>query len=573
MVLTACGGGGDGTSAGEPSSGILEAGNVRGLHFETATQSGTTDAQGTFTYLPGESVTFSIGELRLGAAPGAAKISLFTLAGLTPPTTELSLRAQLDRTRRLATPLARAMNLARLLIALDADHNPDNGIDLTGRDRQLAGKQIDFGVSVGAFANRLERLAPDLTRNIPLSRPLTFLYAASNIMVAAHAPIRYEERQGAGLAFTTTVSYFPNGALAGEVTESNFVILGLNNQSNSYTYDALGRMTSRESAYLPVPFGGDTVSRLVKVYDPLGNLTSSVQEQLAGSGVLNSRYTATGTPDARGLYAEWISTEDLNGDGVPERRSTVLRTYDTRGNTVSTVVNDDTNADGRIDAITRFTDTFDASDRLQTELYEADSNADGVVDARSTVTYQPPANRVVAWTIVTDDDADGVVDQREYNRVTYDAAGNQVAWNGYGDLGTDDSTYSREEFLMTYDSERRLLAQVSTHDFDVDGVIDLREVITNVYDTHGNLLSLDRQVDRATPFDIVRQLSTYEYGANGERTAFTTRLDVDGDGTFEADIATQVTSAEFTNGVPMLGYEYFESPNLFTPGAVVVAGF
>src|SRR6476646_9328075 len=97
-VLSACGGSSDSGNSGQAEvSGVFQAGGAQGVHYSTPTRSGSTDAAGTFKYLPGETVSFSIGAIQLGSAPGAASVTIFTLSGSTPPTTELALRRELDR--------------------------------------------------------------------------------------------------------------------------------------------------------------------------------------------------------------------------------------------------------------------------------------------------------------------------------------------------------------------------------------------------------------------------------------------------------------------------------------------
>ena len=76
----------------------------------------------------------------------------------------------------------------------------------------------------------------------------------------------------------------------------------------------------------------------------------------------------------------------------------------------------------------------------------------------------------------------------------------------------------------------------------------------------------------AAPFGIAQQLVTYEYGTSGERTSWRSRLDIDGDGVFEFDFNTQVTSQEFTDGVLMLGYQYFEGSEIVVVGGGVILG-
>src|SRR5690348_9414181 len=126
LVLALAGCGGNDHKAPAELTGKLQGGHVQGVSWHTPTHWGSTDVNGGFTYLPGETVTFSLGDVELGAAPGAPDITLFTLAGLTPPTTERTLRLQLDRAMRMSTPFTRAINIDALLIALDADGNPDN---------------------------------------------------------------------------------------------------------------------------------------------------------------------------------------------------------------------------------------------------------------------------------------------------------------------------------------------------------------------------------------------------------------------------------------------------------------
>ncbi len=86
---------------------------VEGLSFSTGSTEGKTNAQGNFTYRRGESVEFSIGDLKLGSASGAAIVSP---KDLIPDAQDSSDPA--------------AINLARLLQSLDADGNLSNGIQL-----------------------------------------------------------------------------------------------------------------------------------------------------------------------------------------------------------------------------------------------------------------------------------------------------------------------------------------------------------------------------------------------------------------------------------------------------------
>jgi len=100
---------------------------VAGLQFSTDTQSGTTDADGTFTYAAGEDVTFSIGDIVLPPVEGADVITPLDVFG----------------TDNIGDPSV--MNLARLLQTLDVDGNADNGIVLgDNASASATGLTVDF---------------------------------------------------------------------------------------------------------------------------------------------------------------------------------------------------------------------------------------------------------------------------------------------------------------------------------------------------------------------------------------------------------------------------------------------
>ena len=132
LLISACGGGGsDGADPGtapKASIGIFEDSPVAGLFYETATRSGFTNSSGEYEYLPTETITFSIGGIVLGSATGSEVITPLTLvAGAT------------DATHPEVT------NIVRLLMTLDNDGNPDNGISISTETAAAAVNQsVDF---------------------------------------------------------------------------------------------------------------------------------------------------------------------------------------------------------------------------------------------------------------------------------------------------------------------------------------------------------------------------------------------------------------------------------------------
>ncbi|MGC0153391.1 cytochrome c peroxidase [Chromobacterium vaccinii] len=113
LLLAGCSGG---PAATPPQTGRFIDSAVSGLDYETPTRAGKTTDNGEFHYLNGETVTFRLGRLTLGAAAGSPVLTPLTLAG----------------TQDASHPAA--LKIARLLLTLDRDDNPANGIQIDPAD-------------------------------------------------------------------------------------------------------------------------------------------------------------------------------------------------------------------------------------------------------------------------------------------------------------------------------------------------------------------------------------------------------------------------------------------------------
>lgn len=138
-LLTACGSSSDDDSSsggGAPSSslqtGVFTDGPVANIRYETSSGlTGTTDAQGQFQYNTGDSVTFYLGDIKLGSSEAQAHVTPLDLSPDSP---------------------VRATNLLILLQSLDSDHDHSNGISIS--DDVLAalkGKTLDLSVDTEQF--------------------------------------------------------------------------------------------------------------------------------------------------------------------------------------------------------------------------------------------------------------------------------------------------------------------------------------------------------------------------------------------------------------------------------------
>lgn len=96
-----------------PETGHFIDAPVAGVDFDTSSNKGKTDTNGAFDYIPGETVTLSIGDLILGNALAMHKITPMDLVG----------------TENLND--VKAINMARILQSLDNDQDPKRGIFIT----------------------------------------------------------------------------------------------------------------------------------------------------------------------------------------------------------------------------------------------------------------------------------------------------------------------------------------------------------------------------------------------------------------------------------------------------------
>ena len=284
VTLLFAGCGDDGSPSDTELSGEFQAGRVSGLRYVTPTRSGVTDSNGTFKYLAGESVTFSVGAIALGHAPGAAQITPFTLAGMTPPTTELALRRELDRASRTTSNFVHAVNLMRLSLALDVDHDPANGIDLRGRDAALASATLNLIRPFPNLWTSREARARSHAQHAALAADRPFVSRARNRGAGARADelrlrlrLRRVFHPDYHLHSTTRMARWNPGA--------SFDGLLSFGSSISYGYDALGRMTySRNEQDI---FSGSSSAKrsgtMIRMATPRRARTSSIRARMARS--------------------------------------------------------------------------------------------------------------------------------------------------------------------------------------------------------------------------------------------------------------------------------------------------
>lgn len=137
LLLTACGSDDDdsGTkaSSSELSTGVFVDAAVGGVDYSTGSQQGITNEKGEFQYTEGENITFSIGDLVFPSVKAGGTITPLEIAN----TEDINSN--------------KVINMIRLLISLDEDGDPSNGITITEMAKASA-TVVNFDLPVEEFA-------------------------------------------------------------------------------------------------------------------------------------------------------------------------------------------------------------------------------------------------------------------------------------------------------------------------------------------------------------------------------------------------------------------------------------
>jgi hypothetical protein len=200
FLLAGCGGGGGagGTVATSDApvklKGVFLDSAVAGINYRTASGSGQTNAAGEFSYVSGETVTFSIGSVDLPPALASATITPLNLANTTDSNNQV------------------VGNILVLLQSIDADGDPSNGIQILPAAHVAATSPIDFNVTPAAF-----RVSAAVTSLVTKSGSTN-----SAPVSLASATSHFETVLGISSATQSTNSSSPSGvATTGSASSTN----------------------------------------------------------------------------------------------------------------------------------------------------------------------------------------------------------------------------------------------------------------------------------------------------------------------------------------------------------------
>jgi hypothetical protein len=279
LMLSACGGGGGNSSGGNGDGNTTLTGQVSGisgLSFKTIntddieTRSGVINQNNEFEYEDGETITLYLGGAELASATASTNMNLFDFFPNLPDDAA-TLRKQLRQpfysrerlqavprgsyyTKNQSTPLDRASNIMRLLLALDEDQDSTNGIDLLTDDwiTKLANESdvsLNLDANMFEFSDSQAMLAfqhtYSLSINMDISEPLATLYDMAQVTIPTQRREGYNS-QGLTPPNSGTYEYDDQQRIIKEVKTTSYEYLQdgtpPNHRIYTYEYDAKGNL-------------------------------------------------------------------------------------------------------------------------------------------------------------------------------------------------------------------------------------------------------------------------------------------------------------------------------------------
>lgn len=448
-----------------PQTGYFVDSPVAGVAYSTPTHSGVTGADGAFTYLPGEIVTFRIGGITLGAGQGQPLMTPFDLFdGAQVPTSQQALVSEINRytvdDQRLPGTL-RAVHLLRVLQALDSDGDPDNGITIhPDMAALLDAVNFDLATDKYKFNWMDESLAQHLRRGVAAGA-LVWVKAPSAERAMAH----FLAAQDIVIQTSRVTS------MSEDHNNDGFI-----DERKEYRYDADGYLVEE---YTDRGNNGVFERTHTMSYNAQGQL---LEESQADTTALGWSWSSQSVYDDAGRML--ARNKDNDGDSILDRCETYL--YDADGNLTRKEVDND--CDGGANLIMAY--TYDALGNLTLE--QQDWSGSGVWEAVYSKSYASSAAPFSPTEELRDHNGDGVQDWRKES--TYNTAGYVLSEH----TDSDGDGWADSIYHYTYDSYGRRLATIAV--FDGDGVPSSLETFT--YDTLGNLVQDDSDAGADGVVDI-----------------------------------------------------------------------
>ena len=533
-LLSACGGGGKGDKdpvtpvATGVISGISGLGYKTFLADNTEKNSGVINADNEFIFedQAAKTITLYLGGAEIATATANSTMSLMDFFP-DLPTSEKAFRTSLRKpefTQELlqsssraqgivnsqgsTNALYKASNIMRLLVALDNDNNPDNGLDLLTNDWQTqltneSGETLNFTDNMFNFESSQAMLAfqekYDVSISMDPATPLATLYELTNTLLLAHRRNGY-----------TTPTITPRSTV-------------------TYEYDAQQRLTKET-----IVGNGTTVKTYS--YDDNGNINTNARSTFDGNNVLTSSTEETYKYNSFGKKIR--VTEDRNTDPSNSEFTRVVTEYSYLNDRVymtKQYTKQDDTGDNSFEWFSTRSYAFNENNQKISETHEdVDQNGDRL-ELNYIYSYEYNGNNKISQQIFKHDYSGDtpIIDTAAFayatNSITRtEQSGNytEVITETFNDAGqiltktrsekTNDYLNGQGDITYTYDDSGRLTSCTTQKDTNGDASIDFALRIINSYNDSG-LASITRESDYDNDgiFDADSERSA-NYGDNGE---------------------------------------------------------
>lgn len=466
IALTGCGGGGDSssnTTAPNIKTGTFTDSPVKGLFYETKTQSGLTNEAGEFNYIEGETITFKLGASVLGIASAEEVMTPFTISGVKALVKQKEItNAFLNQS---PNSFEKAINIATLLQGLDQDGNHDNGIDLANAHETLTNLSIPLLIKSAGFVSNAQYIQARNTMQTLHS--LSFIEAAENmytsIGISIESNLTAKQTSNLDNRFFESVEFKYDSE--GRVSEIKY------DRNNDGTADATQSFTYDQSNRLKTIYNSANNTTQTLSYDSNNQLISrqtidsnsiSIDEEFSYQGSLLKQFSLDKTSDGVSEFKTSYSYDsndqlsgyeiDSNGDDLADKSVTlttqngkvkrftevnsgstsldIAYNYDSNGNRTSQNIQSEnssstfTNAqfsydgannltryelDKDLDGIADYIESYKYNQNNQRTQYLRDNNADGKWDFMAQYFYDTNGNRIK---MIEDSDGNGIVDKQ-----------------------------------------------------------------------------------------------------------------------------------------------------------------
>lgn len=546
LLLSACGGSSGtststntNTSSIAPTVGVFTDSPVEGLRYTGPNFSGLTNAKGEFNYLEGDVVSFSLGGMIFGSVTGAQTITPFSLFNLTAPASAAAIRSELSKED---SDFRKVLNIVTLLVTLDRDNNPDNGLDVSSYDLELANATqsldldpIEFQTyvrndlldSVGSAASGL---------NNSFENPLLHFYESLGISVSANLLRIASVDLGNTGSSTNIIENIFNAA--GQLTQAR-TDDGRNVNITQYEYDNNGNETVATNTY---------------VFD---NILSSFEQEVDNRtyiiGGINNNKLSTRTEGQ--TVGPDLSTNSFSYtyDGTTGDLTREFRRFDIRssveviftyenGQLATSTQNFDDDADRVVDRSSLSTYTYENANEVKRVVRtDTDVTTVDTFNSLSTTINTYTNNQLIKSELSNDSTGNGVVDFVQTTVNTYGSNGRQltsvqIAVNAAGNMTFSGSISNNNNGDLIKDER-------SFFNGNESNTLTSYNIEINTYDTNGRVTRNERSSDNdnnpATPFDR-STVNDFQYDAQGREISNRTQINDNG-----ANISDRLTSTTY----------------------------